>query len=97
MKKVVQRMCMGCNTKKDKKELIRIVASKDGNITIDKTGKLSGRGAYICDSIECLEKVIKNKRLEKVLEKNISEEKNEKELNIQMKPIPKKKRGEMSL
>ena len=60
MKKVVQRMCMGCNTKKDKKELIRIVASKDGNITIDKTGKLSGRGAYICDSIECLEKVIKN-------------------------------------
>ena len=65
MKNVVQRMCMGCNTKKDKKELIRIVASKDGNITIDKTGKLSGRGAYICDSIECLEKV---------LEKNISEE-----------------------
>lgn len=56
MKNVVQRMCMGCNTKKDKKELIRIVASKDGNITIDKTGKLSGRGAYICDSIECLEK-----------------------------------------
>ena len=48
--------------------------AKDGNITIDKTGKLSGRGAYICDSIECLEKVIKNKRLEKVLEKNISEE-----------------------
>ena len=49
MKNVVQRMCMGCNTKKDKKELIRIVASKDGNIAIDKTGKLSGRGAYICD------------------------------------------------
>ena len=64
MKNVVQRMCMGCNTKKDKKELIRIVASKDGNITIDKTGKLSGRGAYICDSIECLEKVIKNKKRE---------------------------------
>ena len=60
--------------KKDKKELIRIVSSKDGNITIDKTGKLSGRGAYICDNIECLEKVIKNKRLEKVLERNISEE-----------------------
>ena len=74
MKKVVQRMCMGCNTKKDKKELIRIVSSKDGNITIDKTGKLSGRGAYICDNIECLEKVIKNKRLEKVLERNITEE-----------------------
>ena len=74
MKKVVQRMCMGCNTKKDKKELIRIVASIDCNISIDKTGKLSGRGAYICDNIECLEKVIKTKRLERALEKNISEE-----------------------
>ena len=74
MKKVVQRMCMGCNTKKNKKELIRIVSSKDGNITIDKTGQLSGRGAYICDNIECLEKVVKSKRLEKVLERNISEE-----------------------
>ena len=74
MKKVVQRMCMGCNTKKDKRELIRIVASKDGNISIDKTGKLSGRGAYTCDNVECLEKVIKTKRLERALEKNISEE-----------------------
>ena len=74
MKKVVQRMCMGCNTKKDKRELIRIVASKDGNISIDTTGKLSGRGAYICDNVECLEKVIKTKRLERALEKNISEE-----------------------
>lgn len=74
MKKIVQRMCMGCNTKKDKRELIRIVLSKDGNISIDKTGKLSGRGAYICDNIECLEKVIKSKRLEKVLERSISEE-----------------------
>lgn len=74
MKKVVQRMCMGCNSKKDKKELIRIVSSKDGNIMIDKTGKLSGRGAYICDNIECLEKVIKSKRLEKALERDISEE-----------------------
>lgn len=67
-------MCMGCNSKKDKKELIRIVSSKDGNIMIDKTGKLSGRGAYICDNIECLEKVIKSKRLEKALERDISEE-----------------------
>ena len=74
MKKVVQRMCMGCNTKKDKKELIRIVASKDGNITIDKTGKLSGRGAYICDDIQCLEKLIKTKRLEKVFDMKISNE-----------------------
>lgn len=74
MKKIVQRMCMGCNTKKDKKELIRIVMNKEGNISIDKTGKLSGRGAYICDNVECLEKIIKSKRLERIFETKIDEE-----------------------
>ena len=73
MKKIVQRMCMGCNTKKDKRELIRIVMNKEGDISIDKTGKLSGRGAYICDDIECLEKIIKSKRLERVFETKIDE------------------------
>ena len=65
---------MGCNEKKPKKELVRIVKNKDGEIFIDRTGKADGRGAYICDSAECLEKVIKSKRLEKVLESQISEE-----------------------
>ena len=74
MKKIVQRMCMGCNTKKDKRELIRIVINKEGDISLDKTGKLAGRGAYICDNIDCLEKVIKSKRLEKVCETKIDEE-----------------------
>lgn len=74
MKKIPQRSCMGCNEKKDKKELIRIVKNKEGIINIDKTGKLEGRGAYICDSIECLEKVIKTKRLERVLETKIDDE-----------------------
>ena len=74
MKKIVQRMCMGCNTKKDKRELIRIVINKEGNISVDKTGKLSGRGAYICDSVDCLEKLEKSKRLEKVFETKIDEE-----------------------
>jgi len=74
MKKIVQRMCMGCNTKKDKRDLIRIVINKEGIISIDKTGKLSGRGAYICDNINCLEKVIKTKRLEKIFETKIDEE-----------------------
>ena len=64
MKKIVQRMCMGCNNKKDKKDLIRIVLSKNGEITIDKTGKLEGRGAYICDNIDCLESY-KNKKIRK--------------------------------
>ncbi len=74
MKKIVQRMCMGCNTKKDKRELIRIVINKEGDISLDKTGKLAGRGAYICDNIDCLEKVIKSKRLERVFNTKIDEE-----------------------
>ena len=64
---------MGCNTKKDKKDLIRIVKNQDGSIKLDKTGKMEGRGAYICDSITCLEKVIKTKRLERVFESKIEE------------------------
>ena len=69
-----QRTCMGCNEKKDKKDLIRIVKNKNNEISIDRTGKLDGRGAYICDDIKCLEKVIKSKRLEKVFDYKISDE-----------------------
>ena len=53
MKSQPQRTCMGCNTKKDKKDLIRIVKNKENIISIDKTGKMEGRGAYICDSVFC--------------------------------------------
>ena len=74
MKKIPQRTCMGCNEKKDKQALIRIVKNKDNEINIDRTGKMAGRGAYICNNIDCLEKVIKSKRLEKVLDINISDE-----------------------
>lgn len=65
---------MGCNEKKDKNQLIRIVKNKDNEIHVDKTGKMEGRGAYICNDVKCLEKVIKSKRLERVLETNISNE-----------------------
>ena len=74
MKKVVERMCASCGTKKDKRELIRIVKTADGNIILDTTGKTAGRGAYLCNNIECLEKAIKTKRLEKSLDTKISEE-----------------------
>lgn len=74
MKNIPQRTCMGCNTKKDKKDLIRIVKNNKNEITIDKTGKQEGRGAYICNSVQCLEKVIKSKRLERSLDIKISEE-----------------------
>lgn len=65
---------MGCNSQKNKNELIRIVKNKEGIISIDITGKAQGRGAYICDNVECLEKVIKSKRLERTLNTKISDE-----------------------
>lgn len=65
---------MGCNEKKPKKELIRIVRNKENKILIDNTGKLEGRGTYICNNINCLEKIIKNKRIEKLFEMKISDE-----------------------
>lgn len=74
MKKIPQRTCMGCNEKKDKKDLIRIVKSSDGAINIDKTGKMQGRGAYICDKEQCLDAAIKSKRIERVFETKIDDE-----------------------
>lgn len=73
MKKLPQRTCIGCNTQKDKKDLIRIVKNNQGEVSLDKTGKALGRGAYICDNPECLEKAIKSKRLEKSFETKIEE------------------------
>ena len=74
MKNIPQRTCIGCNEKKNKNEFIRIVKDNQNNISIDKTGKANGRGAYICDNIECLEKAIKNKKIEKSFKMVISNE-----------------------
>lgn len=74
MKKIPQRTCMGCNEKKDKNQLIRIVKNKDNEVSIDRTGKKDGRGAYICDDVKCLERLMKSKRLDKVFEMTISQE-----------------------
>ena len=73
MKSIPQRTCIGCNAKKDKNEFIRIVKDNQKNISIDKTAKANGRGAYICDNIECLEKAIKNKKIEKSFKMQIDE------------------------
>ncbi len=74
MKKIPQRTCIGCKTKKEKKEFIRVVKNKENQIAIDKTGKMPGRGAYLCDDIQCLEKAIKSKALERAFEMKIEEE-----------------------
>ena len=73
LRKIPQRTCMGCNLKRDKKDLIRIVKNKENEIIIDKTGKQEGRGAYICNNIECLNKVIKTNRIGKALKSNIDQ------------------------
>lgn len=73
-KKIPQRTCLGCQSKKDKRELIRIVRSPEGEIAVDLTGKKPGRGAYLCPDLECLSKVVKSKRLERSLETAISDE-----------------------
>ena len=63
-KKIPQRMCVGCQEMKNKKEMIRVVRSPNGEISIDATGKKPGRGAYICSSKECFAQAYKQKRLE---------------------------------
>lgn len=67
-RKIPLRSCTGCLAQKPKKELLRIVRSPSGEISIDRDGKKSGRGAYICPDPECLKKARKSKRLEKSLE-----------------------------
>ena len=74
VKKIPLRMCTGCMEMKPKKELIRIVKSPEGEVSVDLTGKKSGRGAYICKNIECLEKAFKAKRLSRNLDIAIDNE-----------------------
>ncbi len=76
-KKVPVRMCIVCKEGKPKKELLRIVATEDG-LTLDKTGKLNGRGAYICDNDDCMNRCLKTKALHKAFKKNIAVEEYEK-------------------
>ncbi len=73
-KKIPQRQCMGCRERKAKKELIRVVRGTDGIVSLDFSGKLNGRGAYICPDPSCLKKAQKAKSLERSLEVPIPEE-----------------------
>ena len=68
------RKCVGCQEMKSKKEMIRVIRTSENEFLLDATGKKNGRGAYICKSEDCLNKVIKSKKLERILEKEISPE-----------------------
>ena len=63
MKKVPMRQCLGCREMKQKRELIRVVRSPEGEISIDSKGKKPGRGAYICPDAECLKRAVKTKAM----------------------------------
>ena len=73
-KKVPLRKCIGCGEMKSKKELIRVIKTPEDEIVVDKTGKKNGRGAYICNSLDCLSKAVKTKALERSLKVAIPKE-----------------------
>lgn len=74
IKKVPQRICVGCQQIKGKKELIRIVRTPDQQVVIDPTGKRSGRGAYICRDIACLQAALAGKHLQRALKSELPSE-----------------------
>lgn len=67
-------MCIACRGAYEKKQMLRIVKDKDGNISLDFSGKKAGRGAYICDSVQCIDKCVKNKLLNRNFGQEISVE-----------------------
>ena len=74
VKKVPMRMCTACREMKPKRELIRVVKTVDGEIKLDITGRVNGRGAYICKSLECFEKARKTNALARAFETRVSED-----------------------
>ena len=73
-RKIPMRKCTGCQQVKEKRQLLRVVREPEGQVSIDRTGRKSGRGAYLCEDITCLEKAIKTRALERSLETEISPE-----------------------
>lgn len=74
VRKIPLRQCTGCGERKEKKELIRVIRTPEGEIVMDFTGKKNGRGAYICNSMDCLKMAKKRKSLDRSLKVTISEE-----------------------
>ena len=73
-KKLPLRKCTGCQEMKNKREMIRILRTSEGEIVLDRTGRKNGRGAYVCCSMECFEKAVKNRGLERSLKQKVPEE-----------------------
>ena len=73
-KKIPMRQCKGCRERKAKNEMIRVVRTVDGGVQLDFSGKLNGRGAYVCPQQACLQKALKSKALDRELEVAIPQE-----------------------
>jgi predicted RNA-binding protein YlxR (DUF448 family) len=74
VKKIPMRKCVGCGEMKSKKEMMRVLKTSENEFVLDATGKKNGRGAYLCQSKECLAKAIKNKGLERSFKQAIPKE-----------------------
>ena len=73
-KKIPMRKCVGCQERKEKKELIRVLRTPEGAVVLDTTGRANGRGAYLCRSADCLQKAVRNRGLARSLEQEIPAE-----------------------
>ena len=73
-KKIPIRMCLGCHEMKPKAQLVRIVRDKEGNVSLDLTGKANGRGAYICKDVQCLKKARKTNAVDRAFSAKVSDE-----------------------
>lgn len=73
-KKIPMRQCVGCGQMKSKKEMMRVLKTAEGNIVLDVTGKMNGRGAYLCKCIDCLKLAKKTKGLERSFKMNIPDD-----------------------
>ncbi|MBP5744648.1 MAG: YlxR family protein [Oscillospiraceae bacterium] len=73
-KKIPMRQCLGCREHKPKRELVRIVRSPEGQVSLDRSGRMNGRGAYLCRNPECLRRAVKAKALERAFETAVPDE-----------------------
>jgi predicted RNA-binding protein YlxR (DUF448 family) len=74
VRKIPQRQCVACGQMRGKRDLVRVVRTPAGEVRVDRTGKLSGRGAYVCPEAACVERALREGRLEGALERAISED-----------------------
>lgn len=74
IRKVPMRTCVACRTNRPKRELVRVVRTVEGSLIVDRRGKVSGRGAYLCPESACVELAIKQHKLERALERPLTEE-----------------------